>query len=616
MCGFVGVLYFDRNRKCSSQTLEHVSDVIVHRGPDDAGIFCDDNYGVAHRRLSIISPETGHQPITCSNDRFTIAYNGEIYNFHELRSELTREGYVFRTLSDTEVILGAYELWGTDSFVRLNGIFSFSIWDSFERKLLLVRDRIGIKPLYYARSSSSIWFGSEIKAILASGDVPANCAEDKVMEYFLFRCVSAGHTLFDGVEELLPGQYAFIDEKSFTTDYYWSFKNSPASTISSYSEACDVLDETLRRSVKRQLISDVPLGTFCSGGIDSSLVTALAARSTEGQINTYSVGFSQPKYDESSYARKVSNQYHTQHHLLQVDPAEFLNLLPQLIWHNDQPMHFANSIHIYALSRLARKEVTVVLTGEGADELFCGYPRYLIPKFSYIARHFKPLLYYFLKTLSKILNDHRVVKLQADLNRSFEEQMLFNTATLGNSSVSLLFPDGVPAQSLSSRKELLREITEFTKDPVSVVSLLDQNTYLQAILKRQDKMSMATSIESRVPFLDNELLDFANSLPSSFRLRGFTPKRLLKDVALRYLPRDIVERKKSGFGVPLVEWFMPEGVLADHANRFSCDSYLTQIFEKSLLDRIVNEHQKGYVDHSEFLWSALNYVMWRDSFSA
>jgi asparagine synthase (glutamine-hydrolysing) len=380
MCGIVGIVYKNQEKTVSETEVVGMRDLLVHRGPDDHGIFIDGNVGLGHRRLSIIDLSSGHQPMTNEDETLWIVFNGEIYNFQNLREDLLNKGHTFKTKSDTEVILHLYEEKGEDCPAALNGIFAFAIWDKKNRSLFLARDHMGIKPFYYSETRDAFLFSSEIKSIVRSGHVEARCNEKVIPEYFIFRHVSGQNTLFQGIKSLLPAHsMVFKDGEVQTKDYWSPFPREKERHIS-FDVAAEELSWLIQDSVKKQLISDVPLGTFCSGGVDSSLVTAMASRLVGRPINTFSVGFHENGYDETVYARMVSEQYGTSHHEVRLTNEEFTELLPRMIWHNDEPLNFANSIQIYAISKLAKKHVTVVLTGEGADELFGGYPRYLLPK--------------------------------------------------------------------------------------------------------------------------------------------------------------------------------------------------------------------------------------------
>jgi asparagine synthase (glutamine-hydrolysing) len=613
MCGLTGLYY--THRACDRDRLVAMRDVIAHRGPDDSGEFIEGPLGLGHRRLSIIDIGGGHQPMATADGRFVIVYNGEIYNYRELKQQLSAEGAVFRSNSDTEVILHLHARYGDAGVSRLNGIFAYALWDRQQRRLLLVRDRAGIKPLYFAAGPDGVAFASEIKSLLKSDLVQPRLNQAALPEYLIFRQVAGPHNLFAGVETLPPGHtMEIVDGKASAPRGYWSARTPVTPFTGSYTAAVDATDVMLNQAVQRQLIADVPLGTFCSGGIDSSLTTAIAARHSSQTINTFSVGFHEAEWDETEYARMAAKACGTRHHELRIDEREFARLLPELVWHHDLPLNFANSVHIYAVSKLAREHVIVVLTGEGADELFGGYPRYYIPRMlQQIAALPSPLRAGLLALLGHA-PDSRLRKLAAYGRLTEQDQLLFNCSATDPTLVPrTLRSQAKPA--LDFREECIRLAKAAGMDPVSTLALLDFQTYLVSILDRQDKMSMAASIEARVPFLDNELIDFARSLPLAYKQTYRHRKRVLKDVALRYLPEQIVHRRKSGFGVPLQDWFAGDGAMSGLLTEALQGEQLGELFDRGQLQALHAEHRSRARDHSEFLWSVLNLSLWRRAFA-
>jgi asparagine synthase (glutamine-hydrolysing) len=609
MCGISGILYADRSRPCEPELIEAMRDVASYRGPDDAGIHLDGPLGLGHRRLSIIDLGTGHQPMSTCGGRYWIVFNGEIYNYQPLRQELLARGWTFQTHSDTEVILKLYAERGEECVHALNGMFAFAVWDAGQRSLFLARDRMGVKPLYYAETPEGFFFGSEIKSVFASGYIAPSCREEALAEYCLFRQVAGPDTLFRGVRSLPPGCTMTVQNGGLRIRKYWSPQPQGERPPMDFETAADRLTELLEDSVRLRLISDVPVGTFCSGGVDSSLVTAMAARQKGDRVNTFSVGFDESDYDESRYARRVSQQYGTSHHELRVGNVQFSDLFPKMVWHNDEPLDFANSVHIFALSELAKRHVTVVLTGEGSDELFGGYPRYRIPQLAAVWRHVPAVVR---RLVSAATRDHRFEKLERYAGLPPDDTMLYNPSYLSRELLADLAPRMQPFDS-PYRRQCLRETAALNLEPLNRVSLLDQETFLVSILHRQDKMSMAAAIESRVPFMDYRIVEFANRLPAGFKQRNGAGKAVVKSVARRFLPAEVVDRRKSGFGVPLQRWFNSgEGLgerLADTIQGAAAD-----IFDRSVLERLVSEHREGTRDHSEVLWTVLNLCTWRETF--
>ena len=608
MCGIAGLVYKDPARPSEAAIIDAMRDVAAYRGPDDAGTYLDGPAGLGHRRLSIIDLGGGHQPMSDPHDRYWIVYNGEVYNYRPVREELLAKGYTFRTHSDTEVILQLYADRGEDCVHALNGMFAFAIWDTVTRTLFLARDRMGVKPLYYAETTDAFLFASEVKSLLASGKVRAECREEAVAEYLLFRQAAGPEGLFRGIRSLPPGCTMTVKDGQSRITRYWSPRPSGVRPTMTYDEARERLTALLEDSVRLRLISDVPVGTFCSGGVDSSLVTALAARLKNDPVNTYSIGFDEPDFDESRYALVASERYKTVHHQLKVSASEFSDLFPRMVWHNDEPLDFANSIQIFALSRLARERVIVVLTGEGSDELFAGYPRYRIPDLAAKYRYVPGPL----RRLAAAVGDHRVAKLARYADTTPDEALLYNSSYLRPDVVRAVAA-GPLVNGFVYRHEALRASQSLGLDNVGRVSLLDQETFLVSILNRQDKMSMAASIESRVPFMDYRIVEFANALPSEFKIRRGSGKAIVKDVARAFLPTEIVDRRKSGFGVPLTRWFRADDGLGGRVMALP-DSPFAEVFDRSALRRTIDEHRSGAQDHGELLWTALNLVTWRETF--
>jgi len=614
MCGIVGIVNNDLDRPCDRSTLVEMRDVMIHRGPDDEGLIIDSNVGLAHRRLSIIDLSGGHQPMTNEDGSLWIVYNGEIYNFQVIREELIKKGHVFKTKSDTEVILHLYEEKGPDCVKDLNGMFAFAIWNKKDRSLFLARDRMGIKPLYYAETKTAFLFSSEIKSLIKFDHLLCQCNDEAVFEYFLFRHVSGEKTLFKGVKSLLPAHTLLFRNRETKIRKYWSpFPTEPHNGLS-FACAAEELSFLIKDAVKIRLMSDVPLGTFCSGGLDSSLVTAIAAQLVEHPINTFSVGFYETDYDETYYARMVSKQCETIHHETKLTNEEFSDLLPEMIWHNDEPLNFANSVQIYAISKLAKKHVTVVLTGEGSDELFAGYPRYYIPKLAVKYQKLPLFIKKLLDNSTYFFDDHRLRKLKEYSRYSSNDMLLYNSSVLSKDFLLNVLSKRF-FETLSFRRQSIAKGNSLGLDPITNLTILDQQNYLVSILHRQDRMSMAPSIESRVPFLDYRIVEFANKLPIRYKMKHFQTKLILKRCARSYLPDEVITRKKSGFGVPLSKWLRESEGLGKLANLLYNDSTLPYYLEKKRLSEVISEHKKGLHDHSELLWTVINFQMWRQVFA-
>jgi asparagine synthase (glutamine-hydrolysing) len=603
------LVYSDRSRPCEPEIIEAMRDVATYRGPDDFGLHIDGNVGLGHRRLSIIDLGGGHQPMPDASNRYWIVFNGEIYNYRPLREELIAKGYAFRTHSDTEVILQLYADRGEECVHALNGMFAFAIWDRERRTLFIARDRMGVKPLYYAETPECFLFGSEIKSLLASRKISAQPRPEAFAEYLTFRQVGGTETLFKGVKSLAPGCTMTLHDGRMAIKRYWSPRPSADRPPITYDEALQTFGDLLEDSVRMRLISDVPVGTFCSGGVDSSLVTALAAKIKGEGVNTFSVGFDEPDYDESPYAVMVSEHCRTTHHQLRVGNVEFSELFPRMVWHNDEPLDFANSVQIFALSRLAKQTVTVVLTGEGSDELFAGYPRYRIPG---LARSYAHVPTWVRRQASSWIRDHRLAKLDRYADASPDEALLYNASYARPEAVAELAPRLAPFQP-GYRQQCLSGTENLGLDPIARVSLLDQESFLVGILHRQDKMSMGAAIESRVPFMDYRIVELANRLPSEYKVRRGSGKAVVKEFARKVLPAPIVDRRKSGFGVPLPRWFRASEGMGERIAALP-ESPAADVFDRTVLRRLVAEHRSGSKDHSEMLWTALNLSTWREVF--
>ena len=611
MCGIVGLVYADAARRCEPEVVSRMRDVFPYRGPDDAGLYLDGPVGLGHRRLSIIDLGGGHQPMT-GPDGSWIVFNGEIYNYRSLRDELIAKGYEFQSHSDTEVILALYADRGEACVHALNGMFAFAIWDARRRQLFLARDRMGVKPLYYAMTPQAFVFASEVKALFESGMVKPHWRPEAVAECLLFRQVAGPHHLFRDVMSVPPGCTLTLHQGRPRIARFWSPRPAADRPVISYEDARQTLVELLQDSIRLRLISDVPVGTFCSGGVDSSLVTAMASKLKAEPVNTFSVGFDEPDYDESAFAEMVAKQCGTTHHRLVLNNEEFSDLFPAMVWHNDEPLHFANSIQIYALSRLAKQYVTVVLTGEGSDELFAGYPRYRIPDLVGWYRRIPSPGRALLRICARLLRDHRVEKLERFASSDPDDVLLYNSSVLRPDVLATLVP-AMPAADLEYRHACLQASRSLGLASPARASLLDQECFLVSILNRQDKMSMAASIESRVPFMDYRIVEFANRLPSEYKLQKGTGKAIVKDVARSYLPASIVDRRKSGFGVPLERWFRAEKGLGKQLLALP-DEIGSDLFDRAAVRRLVQEHRGGHSDHSELLWTVLNLHIWRQAF--
>lgn len=607
MCGINGQFDF-RGRPVRADAVVAMRDVQRHRGPDDAGLFVAGPVGLGHRRLSIIDLAGGHQPLDNEDGSIIIVFNGEIYNFQELHRDLLARGHKFKTHSDTEVIVHLYEEMGEACLQRLRGMFAFALWDANKRQLLLARDRLGEKPLYYTVHSQTLLFASEIKAILQVDGVEAAPDPAGLRRYLAYRH-SYGHgSLFKGIRQLPPGHYLVARAEGMSVHSYWNIPRpeEAAATKRSPEEFLPILTE----SVRQRMISDVPIGAFLSGGIDSSLITALMAKETP-QVSTFSIGFVPGEENELAWARKVADACHTRHHEFSQGAEDFHSLLRKLIWHHDEPLTFPASIPLYLLSRESKKLATVMLAGEGADELLAGYSNnvrsyQLNRATSWIPSPLRGLL-------------ARVplpARLAATARRAAQDPIsLISGAFRLADSANLLQAARLPLPSEGEDEAALQQ-------ELGVLgrggSFLDQllyfqaKTYLIALLMKQDKMSMAASLETRVPYLDHLLVELAFALPDASKVQGSTGKHLLRQVSRQLLPTEIIHRPKMGFPVPIDTWFraaknpfleilLDEGSLRDG------------LLEPTYVRRRVADFQRGERISTE-IWAMLNLEVWRREF--
>jgi asparagine synthase (glutamine-hydrolysing) len=617
MCGICGILNYDKEQAVNEATLLKMRDVMVYRGPDDAGILIDKNIGLGHRRLSIIDLQGGHQPLSNEDGSVWIVFNGEIYNYQEHKKQLESKGHRFRTRSDTETIVHLYEEYGPECVQRLNGIFAFAIWDANRETLFLARDHLGIKPLYYYVDGGKFLFASEIKALLEHPGVRRQINESILEEFLFFRYVAGEDTFFKNIHALLPGHYLLWKDGRISIKEFWSLSVQNYEPMNE--EQClEELEELISDAISLQLMSEVPIGTACSGGVDSSLVSAYAAKCLEMPLETFCVGFEEAHFDETRYARLVANAHGTKHHEIMVTNNEFSEALPKLIWHNDEPLNHPNSIQTYYLNKYAKEHVTVMLTGEGGDELFGGYPRYLIPKANYYYRHLPARIRAILKTGLGLCQSRRISKLSETLDFSPRESAIFASAHVSRDFVEQALGGAAAGQfqfrlntfDASSSKnhwDLSRYMNH--------VFILDLRTYLVSLLNRQDKMSMAASIECRVPLLDYRLVELSLRIPLNLKIKWVQTKFILKKLASRVLPREVVYRRKSGFGVPLDEWLRNDRGLGRYLELIRSEKFKSRCyFDDKAISLLVDKHTNGVLNCGELLWELINFEIWARTF--
>ncbi len=606
MCGICGIAHAEAGRPIDQTKLSRMRDALAHRGPDGAGLHVEAGVGLAHRRLSIIDVAAGAQPLCNEDATVWVSFNGEIYNYRSLAQRLTARGHAFRTRSDTEVLVHAYEEWG-DAFVeQLNGMFAFALHDVKRGRVLLARDHLGIKPLFYRTEGRTLLFASEIKAILAAGVAPAPRAES-VQEYLIFRYVAGRNSLYEDIHRLPPGHVAVWEHGRLTTKRYWLPPDQEGGPTA-LEPAVDALHDLLANSARSQLMSEVPLGAFCSGGVDSGLVSAYATDALPHALETFAVGFDDPAWDERALAADTAARIGASHHTVVADARRFRELLPRLIWYNDEPLSHPNTVPLYQLCRFARGYVTVVLTGEGADELFCGYPRYHLARWRGGARWVPGAVRRGVGRAMQRGPGHRLGKLGDSLGRSVDDAMILNSAYVAPEIVARL--TGRPVEDALAERRALLEVARSDRGPVATLARYELLTYLGCALDRMDRMSMANGLEGRVPFLDVPLVEWGMRLGDSLKLSAGGNKRVVKALAARRLSPRIVEGRKSGFGVPLDAWFrspVMAPLLRDLGDREHPGAALVDPHE---VGRLVEEHASGAADHGEALWLLSNLYAW------
>ena len=620
MCGIAGFIdYWDQNAPDSIARgclLKDMCDAIQHRGPDDDGYLIKNGVALGMRRLSIIDLAGGAQPISGEDGSVTIVFNGEIYSFHELRSELEQRGHTFKTHSDTEAIVHAYEEYGPSCANHLRGMFAFAIWDDKKRELYIARDRVGKKPLYYTVTpGQSLVFGSEIKSILEHPDVKREINLEALDAYFTLGYVPDPLSIFKNIYKLPPGHYLTFSSGRVAIQQYWDFNFEPA--LSRRPE--DYMEELralLDESVRLRLISDVPLGAFLSGGIDSSTIVALMAQNMNQPVKTFSIGFHEDSYNELKYARLTAKKLGTDHHEFFVTP-QICDIIDDLVWHFDEPFADPSAIPTFMVSKLARDHVTVALSGDGGDELFAGYTHYVVQEsrraFSALPKALRESV---MRPLSYRLphgawGRNYLHNISLDPIDRYLDSLSYFTE-LGKES---LYTSDFQ-KALCTKGEVARSFREYasrvkTSEPLDQLLYIDAKTYLPGdILTKVDRMSMATSLEVRVPLLDHKLIEFVTKIPASLKLAGTETKQLLKRVAKDLIPSEILDRPKQGFGIPLEEWINRQ--LRDQIRETLREPRTRQrgYVNSGYVDLLLDEHHNGRRDHSFTLWALLILELW------
>src|SRR5271170_6353928 len=626
MCGIAGILEFGREARANSAALREMCRVITHRGPDDNGFYTDGAVGIGMRRLSIVDVAGGHQPISNEDGTLWIVFNGEIYNHLALREQLIARGHRYNTHSDTETVIHLFEEYGADCVQHLRGKFAFAIWNRNTRTLFIARDRLGIKPLYYKLTSERLLFGSEVKAVLAHGGTRPEFNRAVLPEYLAFGYLSGEESFYAGIRKLLPGHTLTIGPAGKAEiRQYWDLDVSKVHESRDESYYVQSYRELLEGAVSSHLMSDVPLGVFLSGGVDSSAVAALMTKLRREPVETFSVGYTEQSYSELPFARTVSEHIQSRHHEVLDSDDDFFGALPHLIWHEDEPIVWPSSVSLYFVARLARERVTVVLTGEGADETLAGYSRYAFTLTNAaVDRAYRNAVPSFLR---RGLRNQVATSslLGATLRRKLEHTFL---AKDGDSWASFYFDNFFSAFSEAEQDGLLTD--EFASEVstnsayTNVLGYWDHSSgemlqrllytdiksYLVELLMKQDNMSMAASIESRVPFLDHVLVEFATRIPREVQIKGLAGKTILKKAVEDILPHEIIYRPKLGFPTPWSGWLA--GPSLDRIESLLTEPRSTgrNLFKPAALKRLFQEHRTKYRDHYDRIWRLLNLELW------
>jgi asparagine synthase (glutamine-hydrolysing) len=633
MCGICGIRAIRDDFPAGEELVTKMNDTIVHRGPDDGGAWASDEHGVAlaHRRLSIIDLSyAGHQPMSNEDGTVWITFGGEIYNHLDLRPELEAKGHVYRSQTDTETIIHLYEEEGPRCVERLHGMFHYAIWDSRTRELHLARDRLGKKPVYFAQPGGNFIFASEIKALLVHPALTADLDEEAFFHYLTFVCTPAPMTMFKGVRKMEPAERMTVRADGTTeSEIYWSpFSQQVAAEVDSMSEPelKERLLELLRKSIQRRMMSDVPFGVFLSGGIDSSTNVALMDELMGDPVQTFSVGFEDPRYNELGYARRIAEQFGTDHHETVMTAADLERFVPELVYHQDEPLADPTSVPVHYVSKLARDSGTVVVqVGEGSDELFHGYEGYITharfrrrywPPFQRVPRPLR-------KALSKAalaiaLRSGRFLGHAQAIEEASEGRLPFWGGAIAYQGAlkDLVLSNGRPhPDSYAIVERFLQDAERERPD----ADLLQKMTYLELknrlaelLLMRVDKMTMANSVEARVPFLDHELVEFALALPAEMKVRNGEGKYLLKKAVEGILPPEVINRPKQGFVAPMSEWL--RGEMGEKMRRDIRKSTLTErgLLDYDAIDRLWEAHQSGRGEWAFQLWNIYNVSAWHD----
>jgi asparagine synthase (glutamine-hydrolysing) len=630
MCGISGIVTFDGS-PASAETLLAMTNSLAHRGPDGSGFHLDGNAGLGHRRLAIIDlSDAGHEPMTNEDRTVWLTFNGEIYNFKELRVELEGYGHRFRSSTDAEVILHAYEQWGTECVSRFNGMFAFGLWDGIRRRLWLVRDRLGVKPLFWASTSRAFVFGSEVKAVLAHPSVRRDVDLASLGSHLAFNYMPAPQTLFQQVRQVEPGHYMLVEPSGDVKDVeYWNIEYDEQPSKRSESDYKEELSALLSDSIRLRLVSDVPFGVFLSGGVDSSGVAYWMSRHLTEPVKTFSIGFGEATYNELGYARTMAQTVGADHHE-RVLSADAASVLPTIVWHAEEPTADSSMVAVYHLAKLAREKVTMVLSGDGADDILAGYETYqayyvqqlyrLLPQ-ALRDRVIAPMVRALPVSHAKVSWDMKLKRFVAAADLPWEDahaswRIIFDADARRNLLAPLAGQPGAAHDPLNAYRDAFAHTN--ARHPLNRMLYVDTRLYLPAaMLVKIDRMTMAHGLEAREPYLDYRLVEFAARVPPRLKLKGFRKKKYLLKAALEgKVPGSILHRKKQGFNVPKSRWIQEglKGFVTDHLSASRVRD--TGLLDPSAVDTVLRQHFSEVCDNSHQIWSLLVLVLWHEQFVA
>ncbi|CAN5495041.1 amidotransferase 1, exosortase A system-associated [soil metagenome] len=623
MCGIAGFISKENTRSDERMSrLDAMCRVITHRGPDEQGTAVEGRAAMGMRRLSIIDLATGQQPIYNTGRTKLIVFNGEIYNYRELKADLESRGYKFRTNSDTETIIHAYDEYGVDCVKLLRGMFAFAIWDEREQSLFMARDRVGKKPLFYTVTAAGEFiYGSEMKVLLEHGGVTREIDHGALDAYLTFGYIPEELCIFKGVHKLEPGHFLIFKNGEIRTERYWDFDYSAESLTETEDEIASDLLTKLRDAVEVRLISEVPLGAFLSGGVDSSAVVGLMSQIMDQPVKTFSIGFNEDSFDELKYARMAASHFKTDHHEFILTP-DFVDIIDDLVWHFDEPFADSSALPTYMVSKLAREHVTVALSGDGGDELFAGYTRYVKDRNrSGLERLPRGIRQNLIRPLSEALpHGARGKNYLFNISLDAAGRYIDSISHFNGPRKRKLYSNEIRTKmngNFERGEKLYRQIagSTATDDPVENLLYLDSKTYLPSdILTKVDRMSMASSLEARSPLLDHKLIEYVTRIPSSMKLKGNETKYIFKKAIEGFVPKEILYREKQGFGVPIGDWInlqLKERITGDLSDQRSMErGYFDPKYVRVLLD----EHSRGRRDHSHALWTLWMLELWHRRF--